>query len=90
MSILDCGRCTKDSGFSDRHDCSAPGCLGWNIERNPKPIPTNKFDYDFFHDDHDGADGGNGLCGNASSYEDACAQIREIMLDHPNFDTSKQ
>lgn len=51
---------------------------GWHIERNLKPIPTQSHDYDFWHDDYDGADGGNGLCGTAASIEDAIRQIEEI------------
>ncbi len=51
---------------------------GWNIEYYPKPIPDFRFDYDFYHDDYDGADGGNGLSGTASSVEDAMRQITEI------------
>ena len=48
---------------------------GWYIEKNPKPIGSRSFDYDFWHDNHDGD---NGLCGNASSVADAIEQIEEI------------
>lgn len=49
----------------------------------PKPIPDRRHDYDFWHDNYDGADGGNGLCGTASSIEDAMRQIREINEEMP-------
>tara|TARA_R110000851_G_scaffold2989_1_gene12104 strand:- start:11 stop:406 length:396 start_codon:yes stop_codon:yes gene_type:complete len=52
---------------------------GWKISLNPKPIPLRDFDYDFWHDDYDGADGGNGLCGAASSIAEAVNQIKQIM-----------
>jgi len=48
---------------------------GWNIVKNPKPIPDRNNDYDFWHDDFDM---GSGLCGTAKSVEDAIKQIREI------------
>lgn len=51
---------------------------GWHIEKNMKPIPDRRHDYDFWHDDYDGCDGGNGLAGTASSVEDAERQIEEI------------
>ena len=54
---------------------------GWTIEFNRKPIPDRQFDYEFSHENYDGADGGNGLCGTGSSLEDCRAQIREIELD---------
>lgn len=54
---------------------------GWHIDYSPKPIPDSRYDYDFYHDDYDGADGGNGLSGTASSVEDAMNQITEIEED---------
>ena len=48
---------------------------GWNIDRDRKPIPDRQFDYDFWHDDHDGD---NNLSGNGSSVDDCINQIREI------------
>lgn len=48
---------------------------GWKIQRNPKPIPDRRFDFDFWHDNHDGE---NGLSGTASSLRDALEQIGEI------------
>tara|TARA_R110000851_G_scaffold288033_1_gene442107 strand:+ start:156 stop:335 length:180 start_codon:yes stop_codon:yes gene_type:complete len=50
---------------------------GWHIEYEPKPAPVHYFDYDFWHEDHDGE---NGLCGNGASVEDCIAQIKEIEL----------
>lgn len=51
---------------------------GWNIQKNVKPMPDRNHDYDFWHDDYDGVDDGNGLCGTASSFEDAANQIRDF------------
>ena len=51
---------------------------GWTITRDPKPIPDRRFDWDYIHEDYDGADGGNGLCGSAASYEEAIKEIKEI------------
>ena len=48
---------------------------GWHIERNVKPIPDRRHDYDFWHDEYDG---GNGLAGTAESIDDAMRQISEI------------
>ena len=54
------------------------GYPGWHIEYNPKPIPYRGCDYDYWHDDHDGGDAGNGLCGTAASVEDAISEIIDI------------
>ena len=54
---------------------------GWHIEYDPKPIPISSHDYNYYHDDYDGADGGNGLAGTASSVDDAMNQIMEIQED---------
>ena len=54
---------------------------GWHMVYNPKPIPIKRFDWEFWNDDYDGADGGNGLCGCAESVEDAIKQINEIIAD---------
>jgi hypothetical protein len=51
---------------------------GWHIEHNPKPIPDRRFDYDFWHDNYDGVEDGNHLCGTAESIEDAVKQISEM------------
>lgn len=48
----------------------------WWITHNPKPIPTDKYDWDFVHDLYDGP--GDSRCGTAASVEDARKQIREI------------
>ena len=54
---------------------------GWHIVYSPKPIPIKSFDWDFWHDNYDGADEGNGLCGCAESVDDAIKQINEIIAD---------
>ena len=53
----------------------------WNIQYNPKPIPDRRFDYDFWHDDYDGADGNDVRYGNAKSEADAMEKILEIQDD---------
>lgn len=58
--------------------------MGWHIEKNMKPIPDRNYDYDFWHDDYDGADGGNGLAGTAKSFDDAARQIGEIERERTN------
>lgn len=52
---------------------------GFSITHEPKPIPTKTMDYDWIHPDYDGADGGNGLCGNGQSVEDCKEQIDELL-----------
>lgn len=51
---------------------------GWNIEKNIKPIPDRRHDYDFWHDDLD-IDSDQILCGTAASVDDAINQINEII-----------
>lgn len=48
----------------------------WTIEHNPKPIPTQMFDWDFVHDDYDGPE--DTRCGAAMSPEACLYCIREI------------
>ena len=74
----ECKSCPHVVGDNYERDCDFPDCIGWHIEKNIKPIPLRQFDYNFWHEDYDGADGGNGLCGTASSIDDAMQQIIEI------------
>ena len=53
---------------------------GWNIVLNVKHIPDRRHDFDFWHDDYDGAEDGNHLCGTACNVGDAVEQIRGIEL----------
>ena len=53
---------------------------GWNIALSIKPIPDRRHDFDFWHDDYDGAEDGNHLHGTACNVRDAVEQIREIEL----------
>jgi hypothetical protein len=52
---------------------------GWKIQLSRKPVPSKKFDYDYWHEDYDGSDGGNGLYGQAPSIKDAINQINEVV-----------
>ena len=55
---------------------------GWEIEYNPKPIPSRQFDYDWAHIDYCGArDSGDARCGTSESVEDAVYQINEIIQE---------
>jgi hypothetical protein len=50
----------------------------WRISYEPKPIPTTACDYDWWHDDFDGApDAGDSRCGTAGSPEACIAAIHE-------------
>lgn len=75
-----CKQCPNTVGDNYERDCSFPDCIGWHIDKNPKPIPDRRHDYDFYHNDYDGADGGNGLAGTAANLEDAVKQIVEIEV----------
>ena len=68
-------------GDAHQRDCCFPDCMGWHIEKNTKPIPDRNHDYDFWHDDYDGADGGNGLAGTACSVLEAMDKIGEIVRE---------
>lgn len=49
---------------------------GWWISYDPPPIPTRNCDWQFWHDDFDGAtDAGDSRCGHAESLEAAKAEI---------------
>lgn len=51
----------------------------WRIEYRPPPIPIRTMDWQFWHDDYDGAPDGNDLrCGVAASIEAAIAEIHNI------------
>ena len=53
----------------------------WTIEYDPKPIPTRKFDYSFWHDDYDGApDSFDNRAGTAASIDEAKLEI-DIIED---------
>lgn len=55
---------------------------GYNITYWAKPVPTRAWDYDFAHEDYDGApDSGDHRCGNGASVEDCKEQIDEIIED---------
>ncbi len=61
--------------------CSAYRYGKWTIDFGPKPIPTRKFDYSFWHDDYDGApDSFDNRAGTAASVEEAKAEI-DIIED---------
>ena len=49
------------------------------ISYDPKPIPPRCFDWDFGHDDYDGAPDGNDYrCGNGDSIEHCKQQIDDM------------
>lgn len=52
---------------------------GWHIFYDPKPIPTKKHDFTFYHDDYDGAEDGNdNRAGTGETLQDCIDQIEEI------------
>ena len=75
-----CTQCPHVIVDSYERDCAFPECIGWTIEKNVKPIPDRSHDYDFWHKDYDGADGGNGLAGTAASIIDAMNEITQIEI----------
>jgi hypothetical protein len=44
-------------------------------------MPDRRHAYDFYHDDYDGSEDGNKLCGTAGSVQDAIEQIGEFPCD---------
>ena len=53
---------------------------GYTISYWAKPVPTRAWDYDFSHEDYDGApDSGDNRCGNARSLEQAKEFIDELI-----------
>ena len=55
---------------------------GYTITYWAKPVPTRAWDYDFSHEDYDGApDSGDHRCGNGASVEDCKEQIDDLIED---------
>lgn len=55
---------------------------GYKISYNPKPIPTDQMDWDFVHDDFDGApDSNDRRCGSAASVEACKGEIDDLIED---------
>lgn len=55
---------------------------GFTIEYNPPPIPARCCDWQFWHDDYDGAgDANDNRCGSAGSLDDAKLEIDMILED---------
>jgi hypothetical protein len=56
----------------------------WHISRNPKPIPDRSFDWDFYHEDYDGApEETNGppadnRCGNGKNISACIDRIKDL------------
>lgn len=54
----------------------------WTITHNPKPIPMRSHDWDFVHEDYDGApDGGDLRCGTGANIQDCLEQIIALQSD---------
>ncbi len=52
---------------------------GYTISRDPKPIPDRRHDWDFWHDDYDGAPEWNDpRCGTAASVRECRIEIDEL------------
>lgn len=62
------------------------GCKVWYrgyvIEHDPKPIPSRAHDWDWQHDDYDGApDSRDRRCGSSSSLGEALRAVDEMIAD---------
>ncbi len=70
--------CTRGAGHTG--PCATKIRYGkWTIDFDPKPIPTRKFDYSFWHDDFDGApDSYDNRAGTAATVEEAKSEIDMI------------
>lgn len=54
---------------------------GYILVQNPKPIPIRSMDWDFYHEDYDGAiDSCDYRCGTGSNLDD-CKQLIDEMED---------
>ena len=54
----------------------------WRIQYAPKPIPDFSRDWDYWHDDYDGAEDSNDDRAGSAASPDACIEeIEEIMSD---------
>ena len=51
---------------------------GWTIKHDAKPIPDRSFDWDFWHENHDGD---NGLQGHEYTLQEAIAEIKAIEAE---------
>ncbi|MNS40589.1 hypothetical protein D3C72_729110 [compost metagenome] len=55
---------------------------GFKIYYDPKPIPTNKLDWNWVHDDFDGApDSNDRRCGSAESIDACIVEIDDLIED---------
>ena len=52
---------------------------GYYVERNPKPIPTRRHDWDYWPEDYDGPEDGRG--GTAASCGAAMAEVNDELLE---------
>jgi len=51
----------------------------WRISYEPKPIPCSSYDYDWWHDDFDGApDAGDNRCGSERSLAGCIVAIHNL------------
>lgn len=55
---------------------------GYTIYYDPKPIPTDKMDWSWYHQDFDGApDSNDRRCGASASIEAAILDINDLIED---------
>lgn len=55
---------------------------GYHIRHDPPPIPVRCADWQWWHDDYDGApDGNDNRCGHSASLEQAKADIDEMISE---------
>lgn len=54
---------------------------GWTIQFDPPPIPIRSQDWQYFHEDYDGApDSGDTRCGACASMEECLSEILELHI----------
>ena len=54
---------------------------GYLISFEPKPIPNRAYDWDYMHEDYDGApDAEDGRCGNGGTLQSCKDQIDEEVM----------
>ena len=59
---------------------------GYRITYNPKPIPTRQFDWDFVHQDYDGAEDANDHRAGSSASLEACKDEIDYLEEIEYFD----
>lgn len=74
---------TSQPAFASKHPANWVSYRNWWITYDPPPIPVRTCDWQFWHDDYDGApDAGDSRCGHAPSLEAAKAEVDFMESDN--------